>query len=300
VKCPKCSYLGFETGNQCRNCGYDFSLIATAALERDLPLRSAVEPPTPPRWSEAVDAGLSAPEHEAGTSVRHEARADRPARERAEDLPLFHASGGDDTPLITIAPPPRAPLALRRTPLPPRRAPRATPRPPEAEPLLEFSDEAAIGQRPSRRAPGAVQDDGIPESGTGRRVLAFALDTAILVAIDATVLYLTLRIADVAVGEWRAIPILPMVAFLGLVKLAYYSVFTAFGGQTIGKMAAGIRVVGEAGAVVDPARAVRRTALAGASVLLLGLPLVPWLVGRGERTLHDRLSHTRVVAQRAH
>ena len=28
MKCPKCSYLGFETGDRCRNCGYDFSLIA--------------------------------------------------------------------------------------------------------------------------------------------------------------------------------------------------------------------------------------------------------------------------------
>ena len=22
MKCPKCSYLGFETGDRCRNCGY--------------------------------------------------------------------------------------------------------------------------------------------------------------------------------------------------------------------------------------------------------------------------------------
>jgi rubrerythrin len=22
VKCPKCNYLGFETGDRCRNCGY--------------------------------------------------------------------------------------------------------------------------------------------------------------------------------------------------------------------------------------------------------------------------------------
>ena len=28
MKCPKCSYLGFETGDRCKNCGYDFSLLA--------------------------------------------------------------------------------------------------------------------------------------------------------------------------------------------------------------------------------------------------------------------------------
>ena len=27
MKCPKCSYLGFETGDRCKNCGYDFSLL---------------------------------------------------------------------------------------------------------------------------------------------------------------------------------------------------------------------------------------------------------------------------------
>src|SRR4051812_19496277 len=28
MKCPKCSYLGFDTGDRCRNCGYDFSLVS--------------------------------------------------------------------------------------------------------------------------------------------------------------------------------------------------------------------------------------------------------------------------------
>ena len=33
MKCPKCSYLGFETGVRCKNCGYDFSLIAAGPLD---------------------------------------------------------------------------------------------------------------------------------------------------------------------------------------------------------------------------------------------------------------------------
>ena len=44
MKCPKCSYLGFETSDRCRNCGYDFSLVTNAnAASRvpDLPLRDA-------------------------------------------------------------------------------------------------------------------------------------------------------------------------------------------------------------------------------------------------------------------
>ena len=30
MKCPKCHYLGFETGDRCKNCGYDFSLLSVA------------------------------------------------------------------------------------------------------------------------------------------------------------------------------------------------------------------------------------------------------------------------------
>ena len=30
MKCPKCAYLGFETGDRCKNCGYDFSLLSAA------------------------------------------------------------------------------------------------------------------------------------------------------------------------------------------------------------------------------------------------------------------------------
>src|SRR5438309_1273495 len=39
VKCPKCDYLGFETGDRCKNCGYDFSLVSvveSAAADYDI------------------------------------------------------------------------------------------------------------------------------------------------------------------------------------------------------------------------------------------------------------------------
>ena len=38
MKCPKCQYLGFDSGERCRNCGYDFSLAL------DLPARGAADP----------------------------------------------------------------------------------------------------------------------------------------------------------------------------------------------------------------------------------------------------------------
>ena len=37
MKCPKCDYLGFETGDRCKNCGYDFSLIELASSEPEEP-----------------------------------------------------------------------------------------------------------------------------------------------------------------------------------------------------------------------------------------------------------------------
>ena len=40
MKCPKCQYLGFETGNRCKNCGYDFSLLDTRVADVDVPLRA--------------------------------------------------------------------------------------------------------------------------------------------------------------------------------------------------------------------------------------------------------------------
>ena len=42
MKCPKCHYLGFETGDRCKNCGYDFSLLTLA----DAPASAAPHPET--------------------------------------------------------------------------------------------------------------------------------------------------------------------------------------------------------------------------------------------------------------
>ena len=46
MKCPKCGYLGFETTDRCRNCGYDFSLAAPAPAV-ELPLRGVAAPDAP-------------------------------------------------------------------------------------------------------------------------------------------------------------------------------------------------------------------------------------------------------------
>lgn len=135
-------------------------------------------------------------------------------------------------------------------------------------------------------------------SGAGARLLAAVIDHAILFSIDAVVVYLTLRIALLTPAEWNALPVLPMISFLGLLKLAYFTAFTLVGGQTIGKMAAGIRVVSDENRAIDAPLAVHR-ALAGAvSFATLGAGFLPALFGADRRALHDRLAHTRVVTLR--
>ena len=109
-------------------------------------------------------------------------------------------------------------------------------------------------------------------------------------------IYFTLRMAGLPMAQWAALPPVPLVAFLLLVKLSYFCAFTTVGGQTIGKMAARIRVVTAENAPVDGALALKR-ALAGAgSAALLGLGYLPAFIGPDRRALHDRVTRTRVIA----
>jgi uncharacterized RDD family membrane protein YckC len=126
---------------------------------------------------------------------------------------------------------------------------------------------------------------------------AAVLDLVLLGAVDLAVVYFTLRMASLTMGEWRLLPPLPLILFLLLLKAAYYFAFTAIGGQTIGKMAMHIRVVSEEGGrVIAPALAFRRTLAAATALLTLGGTFIPALVGRDRRAVHDRVAHTRVVA----
>ena len=40
MKCPTCGYIGFETSDRCRNCGYEFALSTPAPPPQDLRLHS--------------------------------------------------------------------------------------------------------------------------------------------------------------------------------------------------------------------------------------------------------------------
>jgi uncharacterized RDD family membrane protein YckC len=245
-----------------------------------------------------------------------------PDEQRAA-LPLFMPAfgGDDDEPLIKLPAAPRPPLSVRRAPDTPRlRAVPKVARAAAAEPALEFEDTAPVGAdlkvgpytsrntdeevvpsiRPTvplvsrvwaERAPAASE----PAGGPGARVAAGVVDHLLLAGVDAIVIYFTARIAGLAMSEWTALPPAPLFVFLVLLKLAYFSAFTAVGGQTIGKMALRIRVVAADGSPVDAALAMKRTFAGALSAMCLGLGYIPAFFDADRRALHDRMSRTRVI-----
>jgi uncharacterized RDD family membrane protein YckC len=135
-----------------------------------------------------------------------------------------------------------------------------------------------------------------PEAASAlRRVMAAAFDLTILGAIDVVVVYFTLRLCGLSTADVLMLPPIPFLAFFTLVNGGYLAAFTAAGGQTIGKMALGIKVVGHADLPVSGGLAVIRALGCLASVASLGLGFLPALIGGGGRAIEDRLADTRVV-----
>lgn len=203
--------------------------------------------------------------------------------------------------MLTAPRPAGQPLSVRRaTPEVPRSR-RNTPRSPRVETPtlnLEAPGEAA--------APIATADEtvmrGTPElAGVVSRVVAALIDVLLLAAVDAIVLFLTLRITGLSMTaeDVAVLKPIPMGAFFAVLALGYLVGFTAGCGQTIGKMVLGLRVLGDDGTPVDLTGAVIRSLGALAAVLTLGLLYVPVLVTSDRRALHDRLAGTRVVRDRA-
>ena len=260
MKCPKCNYLDLKSVDRCNNCGYNFSLMV-------------------------IDSDFSSSNRQSSFKA---------------DLPLFNDSSPEDSPLVSVPVKPRSPVAVRRTPdvNQDRNDHRKT-----EESLFDFSKEPKgkdVSQGSNKAViseSSIVFEDQLTESITMRRFSALILDHAILIGIDVIVLYLTVRIAGFQFNEVSFLPPLPLAFFLGLLKVAYFSVFTASGGQTIGKMAFRIRVVNQEMVAVDSACALRRTAASLLTLLTLGFAYIPVLLGSaGRRSLHDHLAKTRVVS----
>ena len=129
-------------------------------------------------------------------------------------------------------------------------------------------------------------------SGRRRRT---SIDLFLLLAVDLVVVYFTMQICGVALGELALLPKGPLVVFLLVQNVGYLVAFTV-GGQTLGKMAAGIKVVaGDCDAALDVPRALKRTVMSLLLAIPGGLGLLPTLFDREHRGLHDRFAGTRVV-----
>jgi len=332
MKCPKCGYLGFESTDRCRNCQYDFSL-APFALEPELALQNSDRMPDPTADFELP--GMSrAPDHLSTASLdldRLFGGQTGPPRQPAAPPPMTFAAVPapsieqtsrqvvddvaapmdsmrdssdpsalpfDDGPLPA---PPRAarpPLSVRRTtPEIPKNRPRTT-RPVKAESALAFDGDAPA-TRSAAGEPSAVDAVAalMQPPALSSRIGAGAIDLALLGAIDAIVVILTLRIAGLQTtsDDLRALPPIPFLGFLALLAFGYVASFTVAGGQTIGKMLLKLRVIGDDGRPVDAAGGVLRALGCMLVPITLGLSYVPALFTSDHRALHDRLAGTRVV-----
>jgi uncharacterized RDD family membrane protein YckC len=316
MKCPTCGYIGFETSDRCRNCGYDFGLASQAPPAPELSLRAdqtegalkeldirqgapSLAAARPIAGARASRTSVAARQPDIDKVLQNLDRVlGEPAS--APDLPLFDddpPSAAELAPLVDAGAAPRRPLAVRRaTPDPARLRPKPVrhqgPAPRALELPLPGATEMAGAGRSYESSPMVEPSAGAPPV---RRVLAAALDVAILGAIDLAVVYFTQRMCGLSTAEIAVLPPIPLGAFFLLVDGGYLAVFTAAGGQTIGKMALGLRVVGHADLPVSAGLAVVRALGCVASVASLGLGFLPALLGEGGRAIEDRLADTRVV-----
>ena len=345
MKCPKCGYLGFETSDRCRNCGYDFSLSQHVSPAPELPLQhtggagapladleltaratpraverpaeldldrligaQTVVGPSRPRAVEAPPTEVAAQARQKGTpggAGRREAAP--PEASGPSGLPLFTPGTNDAAETTPVAAPRRAgtPLSVRRaTPDVPRgrsvRPPRPTPRRDDSGLALDLEPApGAQAESPARPVRPAVAVPQLPATASViSRLVAAVIDILLLGTISSGVLYFTLAIAGLTVDEVRLLPVMPLGAFLLILNGGYLVAFTAAGGQTIGKMTAGIRVMNDDYQRVDVTGALLRAGGCVVSLLTAGVGFLPVFFGAERRALQDRIAGTRVVRAR--
>jgi len=313
MRCPKCHYISFGSVDRCRNCGYELLLVVETPL--DLPIQSGDQVIGPlgdfvlsERGSVAAARPFSESTSPEATSAR---RSSLPAGTPRLDLPLFGAEGGDDAPLVTPSAIPRPPLSVRRGEpaiARPRPEPALLTDDPEPGPrgVVRHRDGRPMETMSAREGPlDASKSGALASASVAARLFAGLVDILVLGTIDGAILYFTLRLLDLPLAEVRSLPPVPLGVFLLLLNGGYLAIFTAAGGQTIGKMLTGIRVVAErsaedlesdgAGLRVSLGAAVLRATAYLVSLLPAGLGFAALLFDPDGRALHDRLAETRVV-----
>jgi uncharacterized RDD family membrane protein YckC len=173
-------------------------------------------------------------------------------------------------------------------------APRITKRPfPSLDddvPLGDSDVEAGLELPPPVEEPTALERP----ARIAERAQAAAVDALLFAALATVVVYFAGRAAQVELAalapSWPALG-----SYLGLLALFYAAYFTGTTGQTPGKLATGLRVVGANGRPPGYLRAMARALVGLLGTALAGLGLLPMAFDPAARALHDRLFRTRVV-----
>jgi uncharacterized RDD family membrane protein YckC len=257
------------------------------------------QPVAPPPAPPAAPIAASAPSADPLVSnpivaARVDPRPPEPAKPEASPLAL---SPGDAAIVVPSAPPP---LSVRRRAQDASRH-RASSSSAASErgfgpfdrDLLEDLARLESGEL---RASGEAAPSGSASTSVAR-IAAGLLDLVLLASLNAAIVVLTLRQIGSAWSDLPPMAVLPLAAFLWLVDAGYLLMFTASGGQTVGKMALGLRVVdasADGGDRLTLGQAASRSVLVFPSIFTLGAGFVPALFGE-HAAVHDRLTHTRVV-----
>jgi uncharacterized RDD family membrane protein YckC len=314
LNCPGCGAPAPAAGSRCPACGAAPPPITEGNLAPD-PAHTAPLREIP---------GLRKRERTWKDEVRERVRERRKFRGAPGELPLFRgiddedAAGDDDAAGSLPAAADRDEAAAEPgihalddddLPLRPRDEPRAAitfegPRPSVAardagrragvpeEPAVESWD---LGPSPRAEVTRAEAPPAVERPAVGfDRFYAAAIDLAVLAPIWGAVVYFASRSARVAIPALQ--PAWPwLVGYLAFLGLVYAGYFTGTTGQTLGKMAAGLRVVDAGGQPPGYLRAFTRAAFGTFGVLAAGGGLIPMLFDPARRTLHDRLFRTRVI-----
>jgi uncharacterized RDD family membrane protein YckC len=309
MKCPGCGAPAPPPGARCPECGAAPLPRTEGALAPDPDAR-----PQPLREI----PGLRKRERTWKDEVRERVRERRRFRGAESELPLFRetdedAAAGDEpaaraggSTAVIAAPDegPRVlddPRPLDDLPLRPKDTvtrPVVIEAPPAPDPPREFGRRAAADEAPRAWDIGPAPTDGArPEERPAvglERLYAALVDLAVLAPIFAVVVYFSSRAARVAIPALA--PAWPYLAgYLAFLGLVYGGYFTGTTGQTVGKMAAGLRVVDAAGHPPGYLRAFVRALLGACGVLAAGLGLLPMMFDPARRAFHDRLFRTRVI-----
>lgn len=305
MTCPACGEALTGGATHCASCG---TLVAP-------PLEGALAP------DPAVSRSKTQPLREIPGARKREPTWKDEVRERVRhrrrertggELPLFPdeqdvvgdagpgtsaearaAAGAAEPALVELGEDPLD-LPLRDTPHDPPGVPAAAPPEPGRFAELPAEDEARFAGElppiPRLETLPPVERPARPLE----RVQAAVLDLGLLLSLWAVVVYFATRAAHTSLSGLA--PAWPwLVAYLAGLGLAYAVYFTGVTGQTLGKLALGLRVVTTGGQPPGPGRALGRAVAGVLGIAAVFLGLLPVLFDPAKRALHDRLLRTRVV-----